>query len=174
MTVPLRIRLSSAACRHAVLGSLADTAPEMHVAITQGIKSRSGHIRSVEAPVEAWLGFLSWLQAEARTVHGDDHKAQARAATLQRAHARIAQEFDRLAKHPAYRGIAVRGTDTAQLPAYRCGEGRWWPSPDMAVAASDGTTLEVEAVILCPATTSMNSQKFTYWGPLYPADAKDG
>lgn len=161
----LTIRLSTAACGYAVGGRLnsTDAGAEMHVAITRGIRSRSGKIRSISAPVEAWYAFLLWLEPNALTAPGASHSEQVRAACLMRARDRIAAEFDRLAKHPAYRGVAVRGVDTTEFPAYRCGDGRWWPSPDMALAASDGSTLRVTATTLKPHRVMSNSQQFTSW-----------
>jgi hypothetical protein len=162
------IRIAVSACRHAMAGNLSDTplGMEMHVALNNPTGA-SGSRRTIRASVAAWLTFLSWLQAESRTAPGDGHRAEERAACLARARKAISREFDRLAKHPAYRGIAVAGTSTTVFPAYRLGEGRWWPSPDMAWAASDGTTTRMEQADLVPATTQMNGRVFTYWGAEY-------
>lgn len=160
---PLSIRLSDAACRHATEGDLAhsERGMECHVALNLG--ERVGQSRRVTMSVEAWLILLGWLQREKVTVPGATTSEQARAACLGRAHRKISREFMRLAKHPAYRGVAVAGTSTTKFPAYTATGDRWWPTPDMAFANSDGTDMKIQVTELVPRERWMNGRIFTEW-----------
>lgn len=166
MSVPLSIRLSHAACTYATHSDFADSglAGEMHVALNTSKPSPAGVERSVTASIPAWLTYLSWLQAESQTIPGATKKEEARAACLGRAAVTISREFMRLARHPAYRGVAVVGTSTTVFSAVRLvGQERWWPTIDMAFANSDGSTTETEYATLTPKKRTMNGRIFTEW-----------
>jgi len=159
----ISIRISATACALAREGSLVHHpgGDLMHVAIGQSVKA--GSRRRVRASVEVWLAFLDWLRSQTETIPGDTYEEQRRAGALIRARRAIAKEFDRLAKHPAYRGIGIAGTSSLVLPAYRMGEGRWWPTPDMAAAAADGTTLVMKRAELVPVWRTVVGREFTEW-----------
>lgn len=119
----LTMRVSELTCLDALHGSLSQTSAGavMHVAIGKGRKART--VRTMTAPVDAWLAFEGWCRAEARILSGDGYTANQRAVRLRRAADRIATEFDRLAKHPAYRGIAVAGAQRRAPPRLPHGPG---------------------------------------------------
>lgn len=166
MTIPLSIRLSHAAVTATTHSDFADDGlrGEMHVALNTSKPSPTGVERTVTASIPAWLTLLSWLQVESVTIPGATRGEERRAACLSRAATTIDREFMRLARHPAYRGVAVVGTSTTVFSAVRLkGQDRWWPTIDMAFANSDGSTAEVQHATLTPTKRTMNGRVFTEW-----------
>ena len=168
MTV-LVMGLAESVARAAVMAELEDlgaAGQEMHVALTD---PRTPHLQGgvtwcrYEASPEAWDALAVWCSQTGLVAPGAPPEARKRAARHMKAARRIVDELARLAKHPAYQGVAVIGTDPTVLPARRCGGGRWWPTARMALGHSDGSTASVEYDELRPEIVKRGSRVFTRW-----------
>lgn len=163
----MEMLLGGKVVRAALRSDLADTGPaglEMHVAMANPLRPPDTMGRVwVQASTEAFDALAVWCGRAGRTVPGATAQARAGAAAAKRTKTRIDLALDRLAKHPGYQGKATVGTDTTVLPARRCGGSRWWPTRRMALRNSDGTTAEVEAVMLAPEVVFRNGRTFTVW-----------
>lgn len=145
-----------------------DAAMDMHRHLIHPTSKRqygSNVAVTVHADPDLWVDFAAWCELRSTVRHGDSADRQKEASILGRAAEKITQEIDRLAKHPAYRGIGVRGRDRRALPARRCGAGRWWPTSTQARANSDGTTFTVEVATLYPQSVLQGGAVFTVWSP---------
>lgn len=145
-----------------------DAAMEMHTRLMHPTAKRKFGATTavtIHADPDLWADLAAWCDERSVIRHGDGDARQREAAVLGRASAKIAGELERLAKHPAYRGVGVRGHDRRALPARRCGEGRWWPTTAQARAHSDGTTFAVEEATLYPRTVLNGGAVFTTWSP---------
>lgn len=162
------LRISGRAARLAVDRGYAASSPvamEMHQRLVHPTSRDERDRLVVHAEPDWWSDLAAWCDDQSYVEYGATRREQLDAAVLSRAAATIRRELGRLAKHPAYRGVGVRGVDRRALPAFRCGSGRWWPTTALAKANSDGTTLTPEAATLYPRTVRQRGQVFTVWSP---------
>lgn len=152
------------------LGYAADgpVAMEMHQRLMHPSNRRmAGTTRMVliHAEPDQWDHFATWCRNRSYVAAGSTQQDNRDAGALDRAAAKIRTELTRLANHPAYRGVGVRGVDRRALPARRCGDGRWWPTTRQALARGNGATFAVEKATLYPHTVKRGTDVFTVWSP---------
>jgi len=143
----------------------------LHVALTAPLSSwtlRTGRMLATDCPVAAVEALRRFCEAQAHVAIGATTAERQQAARWGRWANRLGSELDRLAKHPAYVGLAVRGMQTVVLPAYRavpCGaEARWWPLPRMALDADRaGEASMVAYGLLTPVEVHLRGVEFTRW-----------
>jgi hypothetical protein len=161
------LTISEAAGRQAIDEGMAggsEALARMHVALMHPVgrrKGAHGPLVRVDADPNAWSAFAAWLSGRSTVPPGSTKAAERHADRYARARATIARELTKLAAHPGYRGVAVVGMSRVALPAYRYGDGRWWPTSTMAFRHGDGSTLE--HVTLQPEGVEIRKRRYTRW-----------
>lgn len=119
----------------------------------------------VEAPVASWDALSVWLLGHVWLPRGASQPDKLFAAKILRHRDRIAREIDKLAAHPAYRGVAVVGRDTTVLPAFGLvGDSRYWPTFRQAAKRSLAVnSTEMRSGELRPSTQKRGQRYFTHW-----------
>lgn len=146
-------RTAAGAAMHVALGS-----PER--IIPRGFAS-SAYVR---AEPESWEALLAWATAAGKTMPGEGSRKRPSAQRATRLAGRLDRELQRLAMHPAYRGLAVDGVDTSVLPARRkAGDDRWWPTTRLALKSSHGEPDSIEVTELEPHMERLRGRVFTVW-----------
>jgi len=175
--VKVTSRISKSVTKDALRGDLHETPAgyRMHTALLHPVKEFSeGWARSyiVAADADAWDALAVWCRRESRVGPGATVTERNRGARLITTADRIDRNLLRLSGHPAYRGIAVAGTDSTVIPAVRAHrDGAWFPTVRMAVRAGGYDELALEHTELVPEVFKSKGRVFTRWSAAHPEPA---
>lgn len=151
-----------------------DWAMEMHRRLVDPVEVHDRGFATmavIEAPPVAWEVLERWIGRTASTApigvrKGDRHEMRSVASLG----LKVRAELDRLALHPGYHGVMVKGIEPLVLPAFRWRRGDELdlpaPTPGRAIAVSRGSLVDAGEVVtglMAPYAMSMRGETMTTW-----------
>lgn len=154
----------------------------MHARLNRGIPIDRGwaSLWRVSAPPMCWEALSRWALRRAGDLPAGAGTSERNAArSLARLAARIEREIDSLCAHPAYRHLAVLGTDPTVLPAFRVRldgvddpDLQIAPTPLRAIRAVDFAVGPLEVGQMIPYGAEVRHRAMTFW--LWSATSEGG
>lgn len=178
--VDLRLAMGAQVARDILGSDFATTGPlamQMHAAVAEpAARSHRGFaaMLEVEAPPECWETLANWVTRVGNAPVGLSNEERRIRDRLWSLAYKVQSELDRLAMHPAYHDVAVKGISSEHLPGWRVeGPGLGHaarPTPFRASAACGHHSGTMAQGVLVPEMRQVRGAIFTdwHWEPVSP------